>query len=308
MLVILCMCAIFALFIAILNCIQRDIMNILVKKIVFACGIILGIGLCSPAYALLGGVGRAGAQAVAGVCRQCAKLLPQKPATIAATCIIGGVAARTLWTRCVRLRKLDEKINPNVALYIDQQEHPIYNWMMGAPGFTTPAQIRAHQVQVKESLKRACLSGVVDIFQYGTGIRLGAGHYMYWSDVLSSIDREIERVSHWLRSLESFVGLRVCGIPVFGIRRNFARVCDDLGIDGLDQMRQAFTVEQEERITAEMTADRSWGERAIALCMANPNYDVAHRIFWQLDQRLGRLRAIKEAVVATPVQWRIPLQ
>jgi hypothetical protein len=283
-------------------------MNIVVRNIAFAFGIVIGITLHHPAHAFLGGIGSAGSQIVAGVCRQCAKLLPQKSSTIAATCIIGGIAAKTLWTRFIRLRKLNEKINPHVTLYIDQQEHPIYNWMMGAPGFTTPAQIRAHQVQVKDALKRACLSGAVDIFQYGTGIRLGAGHYMFWSDVLSSIDREIERISRWMRTLESFVGLRICGIPVFGIRRNFARVCDDLGIDGLDQMRQAFTVEQEERVAAEMMADRSLGERAVALCMVNPNYDVAHRIFWQLDQRLGRLRAIKEAIFITPIQWHIPLQ
>ncbi len=283
-------------------------MNILVRKIAFTFGIVIGITLHNPVHAFLGDVGRAGAQVVAGVCRQCAKLLPQKSSTIAATCIIGGIAAKTLLTRFIRLRKLNEKINPNVALYIDQQEHPIYNWMMGAPGFTTPAQIRAHQVQVKEALKRACLSGAVDIFQYGTGIQLGAGHYIYWSDVLSAIDREIERISRWIRSLESFVGLSICGIPVFGIRRNFARVCDDLGINGLDHMRQAFTVEQEERVAAEMTADRSLGERALALCMASPNYDLAHRLFWQLDQRLGRLRAIKEAIFITPIQWHIPLQ
>ncbi len=283
-------------------------MNIVVRNIAFAFGIVIGITLHHPAHAFLGGIGSAGAQIVAGVCRQCAKLLPQKSSTIAATCIIGGIAAKTLWTRFIRLRKLNEKINPHVTLYIDQQEHPIYNWMMGAPGFTTPAQIRANQVQVKDALKRACLSGAVDIFQYGTGIRLGAGHYMFWSDVLSSIDREIERISRWMRTLESFVGLRICGIPVFGIRRNFARVCDDLGIDGLDPMRQAFTVEQEERVAAEMMADRSLGERAVALCMANPNYDVAHRIFWQLDQRLGRLRAIKEAIFITTIQWHIPLQ
>jgi len=283
-------------------------MNILVRKIAFVFCIVLSITLHGAAHAFLGGVGRVGAQAVSCICRQCAQILPQKPSTIAATCIIGGLAAKALWTRFIRLRKLNEKINPNVALYIDQQEHPIYNWMMGAPGFTTPAQIRAHQVQVKEALKRACLSGAIDIFQYGTGLRLGAGHYIYWSDVLSSVDREIERISRWIRSLESFVGLRICGIPVFGIRRNFACVCDDLGIDGLEQMRQAFTVEQEERVAAEMTADRSLGERAVALCLASPNYDVAHRLFWQLDQRLGRLRAIKEAIAITPIQWHIPLQ
>jgi hypothetical protein len=258
--------------------------------------------------ALLHDVGRAGFRAVAGVCGQCVKLLPQKPSTAAAALVLGGIVAKTLWTRYVWFRKLDKRINPLVALYVDQQEHPIRNWMVGASGFTTPAQIRAHHVQVKEALKRACLSGAVDIFQYGTGVRLGAGSNIYWSDVLSSIDREISCLVQWMRGLESFVGLSVCGIPVFGVRKNFASVCDDMGISGLDHMRQAFTAEQEERINAQMMADRGLGQRAFALCMANPNYDVAHRIFWQLDQRLGRLRAIKEAIVTTPVQWRVPLQ
>jgi len=95
----------------------------------------------------------------------------------------GGITAKTLWTRYVTLKTMNDKINPEVKLYVDQREHPIYNWSVGTQGFSTPAQVRANYFQVKAALVTACLSGDVDIFQYGTGIRLTVGNNLYWADV-----------------------------------------------------------------------------------------------------------------------------
>ena len=40
------------------------------------------------------------------------KVLPTKPSTIAALCVAGVMTAKTLWTRYITLRKIDEKIKP----------------------------------------------------------------------------------------------------------------------------------------------------------------------------------------------------
>lgn len=273
-------------------------------RIFCACIVSVGVLGCSSIHA---DVGQLGQKAISAAWTGIQKVLPTKPLTIAALCVAGGITAKTLWTRYVTLRTIDGKINPEVALYADRRERPIYNWMVGTPGFTTPAQIRANHDNVKAALVTASLSGEVDIFQYGTGISLTAGHAVYWADVLSSIDDEIAHIRRWMRGLESFVGLSFRGIHLFGIRKNFADACDSLGITGLDQLRHALTVNQEEQIQETMTEDRGLGERIIALFMANPNYDKAYLVFWELDQRLGRLQAIKEAVMHSPVQWHIAL-
>lgn len=252
-------------------------------------------------------IGQVATSTACGAWSHIKKVLPTKTSTIAALCVAGAMTAKTLWTRYVTLRKINEKIMPKVTLYVDQRAHPIYSWMMGAPGCTTPAQIRANYQKVKSALVTACLSGEVDIFQYGTGNPLTSADRIYWADVLSSIDNEIARIRRDMRSLESFVGISFRGIHLFGIRKNFAHICDDLGISGFDQMRHALTVSQEEQIEGAMTEDRSLGEKVIALLMANPNYDKAYSIFWELDKRLGRLQALKEAVVHTPVIWNVAL-
>ena len=130
---------------------------------------------------------------------------------------------------------------------------------------------------------------------------------IFWADVLSSIDNEMARIRRDMRKLESFVGVSFRGIHLFGIRKNFAQACDSVGACGFDQLRHALTVNQEEQIEGVMTEERGLGERLVALLMANPNYDKAYLVFWELDQRLGRLQAIKEAAVHTPVNWDIAL-
>lgn len=278
-----------------------------IRMVCIVCALSMS-GLNVPhAQADTGALGRIAMNAVSVTWRNIKKVLPTKPSTIAALCVAGGMTAKFLWTRHVTLRRINEKINPHVKLCVDQQERPIYNWMIGSPGFTTPAQIRANYQQVRAALVIACLSGEVDIFQYGTGNRLTAGHAIYWADVMSSIDVEIAHIRREIRKLESFADISFGGIHFFGVRKNFAEACDNLGISGLDQLRHAMTVSQEEQIDAEMTEDRGLGEKAIALLLANPNYDKAHRIFWELDKRLGRLQAIKEAVVHTRVNWHIAL-
>jgi hypothetical protein len=276
------------------------------KFICFVCIVALGLH-SSQSYAGVAPVGRVAMNAASGVLTAVKNVLPAKSVAIAALCIAGGMTAKALWTRYITLSRIDAYINPEVLLYVDQRHYPIYNWMMGAPGFTTPAQIRSNYQNVKASLVTACLSGQVDIFQYRTGVPLVTGNNIFWADVMSTIDGEIARIRRVMISLESFVGVSFRGIHLFGMRKNFAQACSDLGLGGLDQMRHAMTVGQDEHIEALMTEDRGMGERLVALLMANPNYDKAYRIFWELDHRLGRLRAIKEAVVYTPVNWNIAL-
>lgn len=235
------------------------------------------------------------------------KILPTKAFATVALCVAGCAAARALWTRCITLKNIDQNINPEVKLYIDRRESPIYNWMMGASGFTTPAQIRSNLQRVKDALAQACLSGQVAVFQYRTGNQLMAGNPIYWADVLSSIDNEIITIRRWMNRLEPFVDITFRGIHLFGIRRNFVSACDSLCISGLDQIRHAMTTAQETQIEAIMTEGRGIGERVFSWLMANPNYDKAYSIFWELDQRIGRLQAIKEAVVSTPINWHVAL-
>lgn len=270
--------------------------------------IILVAGLSvSQLDADTGTLGRVAVNLTSSAWDKLKKVIPSKPVTVAAVCLAGGIAVKALWTRHVTLGKIDKKINPDVVLYVDQTRHPIYNWMMGAPGLSTPAQIRANLKSVKSALITACLSGEIDIFQNRTGNRLTASDPMYWADVMSSIDAEIAYIRGLMRSLEPLISLSFGGIHLFGVRRNFVHACDNLDIGGFDQLRHGLTVNQEEQIASMMTEDRGLGEKAIALLMANPNYDKAHRIFWELDQRLGRLQAIKEAIVATPVSWHVAL-
>ena len=272
----------------------------------FCASSVLSIGILGGS-SVQADIGAFGKQAISVAWTGIQKVLPTKPLTIAALCLAGGITAKTLWTRYVTLGAINRKINPEVMLYVDRRERPMYNWMVGTPGFTTPAQIRANSQHVKDALVTACLSGEVDIFQYATGTHLTAGHPIYWADVLSSIDNEIAHIAHWMRGLESFVGLSFKGIHLFGIRKNFANACESLDITGLDQLRHALTINQEEQIEETMTEDRGLVERTVALFMVNPNYDKAYRIFWELDQRLGRLQALKEAIMHSPVNWHIPL-
>ena len=276
---------------------------------IFCIGCALSVGVLNVAtvQAEPGVLANVATNAASAVWATVKKVLPTKASTIVALSFAGGLTAKTLWTRYVTLRRIDERIRPAVRLFVDQREHPICNWMMGAVGFSTAGQIRANFPAVRAALSTACLAGELDIFQYATGVSLTAGHPIYWADVLSSIDNEMAHIRGWMRSLESFLDISFRGVHLFGIRRNFVQACDELGIGGFDQMRHALTVRQEEQIDALMTEDRGLVERAIAFLMANPNYDKAHLIFWELDQRLGRLQAIKEAVVHTPVNWHMPL-
>jgi hypothetical protein len=234
-------------------------------------------------------------------------IVPAKVVALVALGVAGCAVAKTLWTRFVTLRNIDVALNPEPLLYADQRVRPISSWMVGAPGFSTLAQIRAHCSEVRAALSAACLSGRVDIFQSRTGLYLTAGRAMYWADVMSTIDGEIARIRRLMRSLEDFVDVSFKGRHLFGIRKNFVAVCDDLGISGAQQQNHAMTTDQEGLVDAYMTQDRSLCEKIAALFMANPNYDKAHRIFWELDQRIGRLQAIKEAVVHTPVNWNVAL-
>jgi hypothetical protein len=265
-----------------------------------SCGFRLQAGGASSVGQLVADTATASVQAIQST-------MPKKFVTLAALCAVGGMTAKALWTRYVTLRNIDIAINPEPLLYTDQRTHPISNWLMGTQGFSTPAQIRTHYQDVKTALVTACLSGQTDIFQYGTGLYLTAGHAIYWRDVMSTIDGEISRIRRIMRSLEKYVDVTFKWIHLFGIRKNFVAICDELGITGLQHLHHSVTVVQEEQIEAYMLQDRGLFERICAFLMANPNYDKAYRLFWELDQRLGRLQAIKEAIVHTPVNWNIAL-
>lgn len=279
----------------------------LTRVVCGACITALCLSYGSRLQAGAAAVGELVSETAAASAQAIKRTMPNKFVALAALCAVGGMTAKALWTRYVTLRNIDITINPEPLLYTDQRTHPISNWLMGTQGFSSPAQIRAHYQDVKTALVTACLSGQVDIFQFGTGLYLTAGHAIFWRDVLSTIDGEIARIRRVMRSLEKYVDVTFKGIHLFGIRKNFVEICDDIGITGLQHLHHALTVGQEEQIEASMTQDRSLLERICAFFMANPNYDKAYRIFWELDQRLGRLQAIKEAVVHTPVNWNIAL-
>ena len=276
------------------------------KLICVVCMVYLLAVRMPRAHAFYGQACQAGLKGIVALCSSVKRIMPSTPATIVSFGLACSVVARALWTRYVFLRKINYTINPDACLYVDQMRHPIYNWMTGVPVFVSPAQIRAHDVEVKDALVVACLAGHVDIFQAATGMPLTAGR-IYWADVMSSIEGEMRDIRRIMRSLESFVGVSFRGIHLFGIRKKFESICNELEIGGLVRMRHVLTADQEARIEAVMGRVPGLDERVIALCMANPNYDKAHLIFWELDQRLGRLFALKEAIMRTPIAWNVAL-
>lgn len=275
-------------------------------------GIILGLVLCTgvhtvPVCAVRNSVGTMAINALSAVMRAIQTVLPSKTTARIVLGVIGGLTVRSLWTRYVTLGNIEAKINPAVLLYVDQKTRPLYAWMVGERGFETPAHIRVHYQEVKHSLAVACLAGHVDIFHCRTGVLVHAGN-IYWQDVISTIDGEIARIRRMMGSIESYVGISIGGIHLFGIRKNFAQACRDLDIEARAQLRNTITVEQERQIGMAMTEAPGITERIILFfMMANPNYDKAYHIFWELDQRLGRLYAIKEAVVHAPINWNVAL-
>jgi hypothetical protein len=279
----------------------------LARVVCGACIIALGLSCDLYLQAEGASVGQIVANTATASAQALQRTIPKKFIALAALCAVGGMAVKTLWTRYVILRNIDIAINPEPLLYTDQRTHPVSNWLMGTPGFSTPAQIRSHYQEVKEALVTACLSGQLDVFQTGTGLYLTTGRAMYWRDVMSTIDGEISRLRRIMRSLEKYVDVTFKGIHLFGIRKNFVAICDEQGITGLQHLHHSVTVAQEEQIEACMAQDRSLLERICAFFMVNPNYDKAYRLFWNLDQRLGRLHAIKEAIVHSPVNWNIAL-
>lgn len=282
-------------------------MNSITKIIGKTCIAILCLS-CVPCMHVNGAaLGQAVVDSVAALPQAVRIGSPAKVAGIIALCAVGGMVAKTLWTRYVTLRNIDKAINPEPLLNMDQRAHPVSNWKVGAEGFSAPVQIRAHYSDVKNALKTACLAGEVDVFQRRTGLHLTAGCAIYWSDVMSTIDGEIARIRRIMRNLEQYVDVTFKGLHLFGIRKNFVALCNELDITGLEVLHHSITADQANQIDEHMMQDRSLAEQLCALLLANPNYGKAYRIFWQLDQRLGRLQAIKEAVVYTPVNWSIAL-
>jgi hypothetical protein len=274
--------------------------------------------LASRPEVVVAGIGAAAAAAVRGV----AKSSPvgswvSRPIIFAALGVAVAATVRALWTRYVTLRSINNTINPAAMMNIDMSDRPMYNWRVGEQGYITASQIRAHYADAGREFINACSAGRVDIYryepgvnQYGPGARrnkIRPGDTFDKPDILRSIEHELGQLRSWMQSIESCADLSFMGIHFFGARKNFAQACQEQGITGLSLLNQRLTDAQEIGIDARMTQERGLHERAVALFMANPNYDKAHSLFWNLDQRIGRLEAIKQAVASAVMPQRLPL-
>lgn len=217
-----------------------------------------------------------------------------KPVALVGTCVSLGGAAKTLWTRYVTLGRIERQLFPTLAMHSDDAPRPIYNWMMS--DWPTCAAIRAtknaHEgtYLLKEQLRIDAVARNVDVYEYGTEIKVPTGKTVTWNDILYSIGREQKILAGWMKELESFVDVSIQGIALFGLRKDYRQAAFDLKIE---YSSSRLSDEQERSLDQRMMRERAPWERALAcLLLASPNYDKAYKLYWIIEQRIRRLDEI----------------
>lgn len=209
-----------------------------------------------------------------------------------------AMSLKMLATRYLNLGAIEASINPQLDLDATPEDQSVYNWNVDIENFRTVTDIYSHQREVRTALIQACTAGQLAIYKHDRLNERQAQGLITWQDVSATLDKELRQLENLKTKMNSFVDISINvfhrRLHIFGVNRNYQTVCSTLGI----KKEETMSREQEADLNLNMMHERGRYERILALLMFNPNYNKAHKIYWQVRQRQKRLQAISTAIAS----------